>query len=198
MAKKPPLRKQLNGHPSGSVNCGPKTVQMGVNSRTDNTKNPSVDTLRKRMGRPNGQPTNVWNSEAAIDGWAIASGRKPLAYKRLHNIQSVKDVQKANADKSPGQFIQVAISYRKWNEVVSKSGSSTFVGGHSIGILGQKKWNDGTVVWLVYDPLEDARRGGIPQGPKWRPRWKVITAMEAFYGQKGKCYAGVFTGGGKK
>lgn len=196
MAQRPPLRPQLNGHVSAAVNCGPKTVQMGINSRTDNIRNPSIDVIRRRMGRPNGQATNVWNSEACVDGWTFA-GRKPLRYRRIHNIATVKDVQKANADKDPGQFLQVAIDYGKWNELCSRTGSSTFSGGHSVGILGQKTWNDGTVVWLMFDPLEDKRRTGIPKGPKWRPRWKVIKAMESFYGRTGKCYAGQFYGGGK-
>lgn len=197
MAARPPLRKQLNGHPSGSTNCGPKTVQMGVNSRTDNTQNPSIDIIRKRMGRPNGQATNVWNSEACVEGWKLGN-RKLLHYRRIHNIQTVKDIQKKNASLNPGQYLQVAIDYGEWNKLVEKSGSPTFSGGHSVGILGQKKWKDGTVVWLMYDPLEDGRRGGIKKGPSWRPRWKVIKAMESFYGTRGKCYAGQFTGGGKK
>jgi len=196
MASRPPLRKQLTGAWTGPVDCGPRTVQMGVMSRLDNDWSPTIETIRRRMGRTGKQPTNVYNSEQAVDGWQPVKGRSPLRYYRRHSVQAVKDALRQGGEKG-GKFVQVAIDYGTWRSLVKETGSTTFSGGHSIGLMGQKKWQDGTVVWLVFDPLEDGRRAGIKQGPVWRPRWKVIRAMEAFSGRQGRCYAGIFGGGQK-
>ena len=90
-----------------------------------------------------------------------------------------------------GAFVQLAIDYGKFNDMQKrKTGDPNFRGGHSVGVMGERKKN-GVVEWLMFDPLDDGRRSGIPKGPRWVKRGDLIAALKAF-GTGGSVYAGVF------
>lgn len=183
----PPHQKQL-GRPTGSTACGPVSISVGIHAITRGDIKPGIQDIRARMGKADG-PTNVWDAERAVTSYK--HGGKPLTYRKVFDIEKVKTAVKN------GRPVQIAVDYGMWNKRMQTTGSPTFIGGHSLLVYGQKRWKDGTVVWRVYDSLEDARRPGIPKGWKWRPRWKVVDAMESLVGPetKGRCYAGIFGGG---
>lgn len=194
----PKFQKQLGrgtpvpGRTRGSRDCGPRTVQMGLDFITKGEKVPGITEIRRRMGRPGPQQTNIWNAQQCVESYVRIRGRKPLRYFIKDNIDSV------SAAIRNGKYVHACIDYGRWNQLMRKTGDPNFKGGHSVGLLGQRKKN-GTVQWLLFDPIDDGRRAGIAgPGPRWVPRWKVIKAMEAFAGARGRCYAGVFGGGQKR
>ena len=180
------------GRTRGSRDCGPRTWQMGVDYLTKGQKVPGITELRRRGNVPGPQPTNVQDAKLAVESYQKIKGRKPLRYYIKSRIADVKTAV------AKGKFVQCAIDYGKFNDLMHRTGDPNFRGGHSIGILGQKTLKSGRVRWLLWDPLDDNRRGEIPQGPRWVDRWKVIRSMESFAGGKGRCYAGVFGGGQKR
>ena len=187
MGYTPRFQPQLGRGSTSSYDCGPRTLQMGIDFLTRGAKRPGPGDLRQRMDKVGPVPTNIWDAERAVE--SFQHGGEPLKYWKQFTNANVKKAVKN------GRYVHICVDYGKWNQVMDKTGSPSFLGGHSMGVLGQKRWNDGTVVWLVWDPLEDKRTTAIPQGPKWRPRWKVIKAMEAFAGGADECYAGVLGGG---
>jgi len=58
-------------------------------------------------------------------------------------------------------------------------GSPGFVGRHAI-YINERRASDGA--FLVYDPLADGRRAGIPKGPQWWPASLLKRAFGAFPG----------------
>ena len=196
MAYRPKHQPQLGrgtpvpGRTQGSRDCGPRTVQMGIDYQSKGAKRPTISTIRQKMGRPGPQQTNIYNCQTCVDGMPVP-GRKPLRYFIKSRVSDVAAAVKA------GKFVQLCIDYGKFNDLMSKTGDPAFRGGHSVGVLGQRTKN-GTVQWLLFDPLDDKRRSNIPQGPRWVPKWKLVRALEKFGGGPGRCYAGVFGGGGKR
>lgn len=178
------------GRTRGSRDCGPRTWQMGVDFQTKGEKVPRITTLRRRAGKSGPKPTSIYDAKKAIDGMNVRN-RKPLRYYIKSRIADVKTAVKA------GKYVHVCIDYGKWNDLMRRTGDPLFRDGHSMGVLGQRTWK-GEVQWLLWEPLEDHRRANIPQGPRWVPREHVVKAMEAFGGGAGRCYAGVFGGGGKR
>jgi len=121
-------------------------------------------------------------------------GRKPIrVYLKFHKSEVIKAIQN-------GRVVCIAIDYGVFNKKMSKTGDPNFTGGHGIAVLGEKKWNDGTIVWRLYDSLDDNRRNSIPQGPRWVPRYKVLKAAEAWAKKTNdtEVVAAVFRGGGAK
>jgi hypothetical protein len=179
---KVPLRSQ------GSRDCGPRTVQMGCDAQTDGVLVPSVKVIRDRMDKEGPQTTSVEDAERAIDGWRVP-GRRPLRYRILRTIAEVKRAVSA------GRYVHLCVSYRTFNRLAGRTGDPSFTGGHSVGVLGHRTSDDGDVLWRLHDPLDDRRRPGIPQGPRWVKAEHLERAMEDFAGGRGRCWAGSFSGG---
>ena len=190
------FQQQLNrgtpvpGRTKGSMDCGPRAVQMGIDYQSKGKKVPTISTIRQKMGRPGAQQTNIYNARDCVDGMPVP-GRKPLRYFIKSRVGDVTAAVKG------GKYVQLCIDYGKFNDLMGKTGDPNFRGGHSVGVLGQRTKN-GVVQWLLFDPLDDNRRSNIPQGPRWVPKWKLVRALEKFGGGKGRCYAGVFGGGQKR
>lgn len=196
----PRHQKQLNapggipvpGRTKGSRDCGPRTVSMGIDFLTKGQKRPSMTEVRRRMKRTGPQQTNVYNARDCVESYKAISGRKPLRYYIKDSIGDVKSAVRA------GKFVQCCIDYGMFNRLMRRTGDPYFTGGHSVGVLGQKRRPDGTIMWLLFDPLDDARRNGIPKGPRWVKREVIVKSMESFAKTPGRCYAGVFGGGQKR
>jgi hypothetical protein len=165
---------------------------MGIDYLTKGQKVVGITDLRKRMNSAGPQQTNIYDAKAGVESYRAIRGRKPLRYFVKSRIADVKTAARA------GKYIHVCVNYGVLNQLLIKTGDPNFTGGHSFGILGQKTLANGKVRWLLWDPLDDQRRRGIPKGPRWVSREAVVAAMEAFAGGKGRCYAGVFGGGQKK
>ena len=179
------------GATRGSRDCGPRTIQMGVDFLTKGEKVPDIDTIRRRIGKRGPKTTNVYDAERGIDGWAILKSRKPLRYYIKTFMKDVKTAVKG------GKYVQCCIDYGVFNRLMNRTGDPNFTEGHSVGVLGQRT-KAGVVQWLLWDPLDDERRAGIPDGPRWVKREAVVKSMEAFAGGRGRAYAGVFGGGAKR
>lgn len=176
------------GGTQGSRDCGPRTVQMGIDGQVNRVVR--LPDLRRRMGTPGPQVTNVFDAKRGVESYALR-GRKPMDYTIRTVAAEVRGAVSAN------RFVQICIDYGKWNQIMARTGDPGFDGGHSIGIRGQRHHN-GKVQWKIWDPLEDKRRPEIPQGPRWVPREKVMEAAASFARAQGRCYAGVFGGGQPK
>jgi hypothetical protein len=163
---------------------------MGVAARTEGELVPSVYTIRDRMDREGYQPTSVLDAERAVDGWR-SPGRRPLRY---HVVDDIDDV---DAAVEQGRYVHACIDYGRFNQLAGRTGDPGFSGGHSVGILGQRT-RYGELEWRLFDPLDDKRRPGIPQGPRWVRRSILVSAMESFAGGRGKAWAGIFTGGQRR
>ena len=68
--------------------------------------------------------------------------------------------------------------------------SPGFTGGHGI-YVNERRASDGA--YLVYDPLANHRRAGIPQGPQWWPASLLQKAAETFPGTRAGCVHASFT-----
>jgi hypothetical protein len=163
---------------------------MGMDKATKGRLKPHPPELRKRMGTPGPQTTNVYDAQQGVQSYKGGTKWRPMRY---YIKRRVSDVKAAVRDGKP---VQLAIHYGAFNDVMGRTGDPYFRGGHSIMVCEQKKWKDGTVVWLLYDSLDDQRRMTIPQGPRWVPRWKVIKALTALAnGNPNAIWAGVIGGG---
>lgn len=174
----------------GSRDCGPRTVQMGIDHQTEGELVPSVADIREAMGTPGYQVTNVRDAERAVPTFH-APGRRPLRYRV---VRTTGDVRRAVRD---GRFVQVCLDYGVFNARAGRTGDPAFEEGHSGGLHGARS-RDGEVEWQLYDPLDDERRPEIPDGPRWVRRAHIMAAIEAFAGGRGQAWAGIFYGGQKR
>ncbi len=69
-------------------------------------------------------------------------------------------------------------------------GSPGFTGAHAV-YVNERRSTDGA--FLVYDPLADGRRAGIPQGPNWWPASLLRAAAYAMPGTATGCVNASFT-----
>jgi hypothetical protein len=69
-------------------------------------------------------------------------------------------------------------------------GSPGFTGNHAI-YVNERRASDGA--YLVYDPLADHRRAGIPQGPQWWPGSLLKAAASAYPSTNVGCIHASFT-----
>ena len=180
------------GRTRGSRDCGPRTGQMMMDAKTKGRLKPGPVELREKMGTPGPQETNIWDMKKGVESYKGGNKYRPMRY---YIKRTIADTKAAIRDGKP---MQVCIHYGKWNDLLWKTGDPNFTGGHSIGVYRQKKLKSGTVMWLVWDPLDDARRSVTPAGPRWVKRAHVVAAMVAFGGSSTSIYAGVISGGGAK
>ena len=183
---------RVPGRTRGSRDCGPRTWRMGIDAVTKGDLRPGIKELRKRGSVSGPQQTSIFDAKKAVESYKRPPGRKALKYTIVRKVADVKTA----AAKQRG--VHICVHYGEWNKRTSGyTGDPNFQGGHSMLVKGQRYYR-GTKQWLVLDPLEDGRRSNIRQGPTWRNASAVIAAMERFAGGQGRCYAGVFGGGGKR
>jgi len=183
------------GKTTGSMDCGVRSASMGMDGQSRGRLKPNMDTLRKKMGTPGAQTTNVWDVQKGVEKYKGDSKYKPMRAYVKRSIADVKDAVSSN------KSVLVCIDYGAWNKSgPQQTGDPNFKGGHSILIKGQRRNDKGEIKYLVHDPLEDARRSSIPQGPRWIHRQMVLDAMVAFSPTKSgsSIYAVVFGGGQAK
>lgn len=202
----PRLRTQLGkgtpvpGATRGSKDCGPRSFMHGFGYLTRDKAVPWVSLIRDWMERKGPTGTNVWDMQKAAkaaDDWLAKRGRNPIRVYLKFTRSAVKDAVRNK------RIVQLAVDYGEWNRIMGKTGDPNYKGGHSITVLGERRWDNGTIVWRVYDSLEDNRRNEIPMGPKWRPRWKVLRAAKVWANKTApgvdvELVGGVFRGGGRK
>ena len=166
----PKNRTQLGKGPTSSVDCGPRMVQVAMAyGRRSDGGGPSLANIRYRMNHVGAQPTNVWDQYAALQGYG------PTRAWMNHSPAGVKRALKA------GRLVLISVDYRRLRQELASVGSRTFMGGHSVALLGFW-WVNGVAKVRLYDPLDDGRMAGIPDAPKGRVvRYdRVLAAAKAF------------------
>ena len=171
--------EKVPGRTQGSVDCGPRAWQHALDAASKGEYTPNEPKLREKGGVPGPQQTNVYDAERAINKF---SGIKYVRKTKMD------DIKKAVAK---GFAVHLCLDYGVFNkEEKKKTGDPNFSGGHSVAVVREKKTDNGTVKWLLFDSLDDARRKEIPQGPRWVKRSSLVAATKTF-GSNGKIYAGV-------
>lgn len=179
------------GGAQGSRDCGPRTIQMALDAATRGELVPSIQEIRKRMGKPGPQTTNTFDADRCVESYGGSDmfklDRRGLDYDRFTGstfLPLLTDAVRA------GEPIQLAIDYGRFNrEMRRKTGDPAFDGGHSVLVHGWKRSGSGQQ-WYLFDPLDDGRRPGIPTGPRWVPKDALISAWRSF-----GCFFGIIRGG---
>lgn len=177
----PRHRTQLQRPVTGQFDCGVRTCQHGADFQTHGKKDPGVDQVRRQMGRPGAQPTNVYNSDQFFD-------RQGLRYARIVG----GDWSDAMSALRVGKGLQICVAYGVVTNVQpGASGDKGFVGGHSIWVQELRRNRKGQRVTRSLDSLFDGRRSGIPDGPKWVRIETYRRATQAFAGRSGLWWGGI-------
>jgi len=165
---------------------------MGIDFQTKGQLRPTIPEIRDRMNREGFQVTDVLDAQRCVTSYDHIPGRRPLTYAIVNAAVEAKEAV------AKGKYVHCCIHYGVFNRLMSKTGDPDFSGGHSVGVVGQKRLKNGEIMWLLFDPLDDARRSNVPQGPRWVKREAIVKSMEAFAGSDGRVVAGVFGGGQKR
>jgi hypothetical protein len=157
------------GATKGSLDCGPRSVGMAIDAATRGQLKLTVAQVRGRMGVPGPQPSNVDDAKRGVES---------VQGLRYYRLRTVAKLRQAVASSRP---VHLCIDYGTFNRLAGRTGDPRFAGGHSVLVLGQRK-HDGAVWWRLFDPLDDARRAGIPQGWRWVRRQHLLQAALDFGG----------------
>lgn len=178
------------GGSRGSRDCGPRSIQMALDGLTRGELVPSIPEIRKRMGKSGAQTTNTSDAERCVESYDAEMShfdRRRLIYDRFRGsvfLPLLSDAVRA------GEPVQLAIDYGRFNVLMRrKTGDPNFTGGHSVMVHGWRR-SGHRQQWLLFDPLDDARRDGIPDGPRWVPKSALVGAWKSFGG-----YFGILRGG---
>lgn len=174
MVYRPTFRKQGDGSRCQWANCGPASQAMasqrgrlGVDPRNVHGWPPMPAEIRNRIARF--CPGTNLQENAAASAYLYAVGMSVRYYVPWATFQSLLIA---------GHGAVVQISY----SVIAPTafdGSPGFTGNHAI-YVNERRSSDGA--FLVYDPLADHRRAGIPQGPQWWSASLLRRAAEAMPG----------------
>jgi hypothetical protein len=146
------LVKQFDGGPLASQNCGASSGAMLVQVETAGTKHPTGSDFRANVKNPDGSydrgggtnPSQI--VETARRAYGVVLDQRSMEFDAMWTLGASADVA-----------IALAISYAPIAPT-QYDGSPGFTGNHAVVLSGG----------MVYDPLADRRRRGIPQGPqKW-------------------------------
>lgn len=166
---------------------------MAMDKQTKGRLKPGPQELRERMGTPGPVTTNVWDAKKGVESYKGGTKYKPMRYYIKRKVSEVSQAVRA------GKPVQLAIHYGVFNDLARKTGDPNFRGGHSVMVCEQKVLKNGTVMWLLYDSLDDSRRSTIPQGPRWVKKSIIVAALKALAGgNPNAIFAGVIGGGQPK
>lgn len=189
MTYRPRFRQQLDGTACQSTNCCCTSHAMA--------------SQRARRGDdPNNQygwpplPKPIRNKIQDQSGGGCSTTNFPENERAVATLYRVDMLPRYNIPFSSfrsmiqsGRGAVVAIKY----SVISPTRFDAcpgFGGGHSV-YVNERRPSDGA--FLVYDPLADHRRAGIPQGPQWWPATLLKRAAEAYGGTNPGCIHASFT-----
>jgi hypothetical protein len=174
MTYRPPLIKQGDGSRCAWQNCGPASAAMA--------------SMRSRLGKDPGNvhkwpptPSEIRNQ---IGGGCDGTDLNELdrAVNHLYGVDLwVRYYVPGTTFRSliisgRGAILQIRYSVIAPTKYDASPG---FSGNHAV-YVNERRSSDGA--YLVYDPLADHRRAGIPQGPQWWPANLVMSAAYAMSG----------------
>lgn len=178
MVYRPTFRKQLDGSACQGANCGPAASAMasqrareGADPATAYGWPPTPPEVRRRIQA-------VYNT--GCKGTTFSQNENACATLYKVDLQPRYDVPWSTFRSLviAGRGAVLAIQY----SVIAPTRFDAcpgFVGGHSV-FVNERRSSDGA--FLVFDPLADGRRAGIPKGPQWWPASLVQKAAEAYPG----------------
>lgn len=189
MAYRPAFRKQLDGSECQGDNCGPASSAMasarareGVDPANKWPWPPSPRVIRDRiqavLGSNRCGGTTFSQNEGAVST-LYAVDLQPRYNVPWATFRSLI---------TSGRGAVVAIQYSALS--YARKGDKNFTGGHSV-YVNERRTSDGK--YLVYDPLADGRRSGIPKGPQWWSATELQKAMYAYPGTNTGCVHASFT-----
>lgn len=165
--------KQLQtGSPTAGYDCGPCSILVGLESKSRNKIRPNayytrrwLQTIRRPMVHyPSWPAINMLNVEESIDSALMTNIFRsrhldpPDVTWRTYSFREIGHALRK------GKAVLVGIDYGRLNDRQPwLSGSKDFRKGHAILLRGWK-WHKNRAWTLLYDPLHDGRRAGIPRG----------------------------------
>lgn len=189
MPYRPTFRKQLDGSSCAGNNCGPASASMaaqrhrlGVDPKNSHGWPPMPPEIRRRIIAAYG---------GGCTGTSLNENDGAVNYLYGVNLAVRYDVPWAS-------FKSMIISGRGavvplWYSVISPTKYDAcpgFTTGHFV-YVNERRATDGA--FLIYDPLADGRRSGIPKGPQWWPATLLAKAMMAYPGTDSGCVHAAFT-----
>jgi len=175
MTYRPTFRKQGDGSRCQWTNCGPASYAMaadrhrrGVDPRTSHGWKPTPPEIRNYVTPHSCGATNLNQLDVATTHMYLVNMdvRYGIPWSSFQSLII------------SGRGAVVQILYR----VIAPTrldGSPGFTGNHAI-YVNERRASDGA--YLVYDPLADGRRPGIPKGPQWWPASLLKAAAYAMPG----------------
>lgn len=185
---RPTFRKQLDGSSCQSANCGPASSAMASQRAREGADPgnkwpwpPTPRVIRDRIKAVFGigckGTTFAQNESACATLYAVdLQPRYNLPWATFRSLIA------------SGRGAVVAIQYSALS--YARKGDKNFTGGHSV-YVNERRASDGK--FLVYDPLADGRRTGIPKGPQWWSATELQKAMYAYPGTNTGCVHASFT-----
>lgn len=162
------------GIPTKGEDCAVRSGSVAVDFATRGARVPGVREFRRRAGEPTEGLTmrQVTNAIRSYDTLEETHGFTRVRAD-LCLGEPWREVENAL---EAGLLVVLAIDYAWINQFYPrKSGDPKFKGKHAIAAIQKRlrldKWQT-----LVYDPLHDRRRKGIPQGPNW---WRMDMLRQA-------------------
>jgi hypothetical protein len=182
---RPTFRKQGDGSRCAWSNCGPASHAMaadrhrkGVDPKTPHGWLPTPSEIRNYMTPNSCGGTNLQQNDAACTHMYLVNMDVrygvPWTTFRSAIISGRGAVVQILYSKVPARF----------------DGSPGFGGNHAV-FVNERRSSDGA--YLVYDPLADGRRAGIPKGPQWWPASVLQAAAYAMPGTAAGCVNASFT-----
>jgi hypothetical protein len=154
------LVPQFDGGPLAGVNCGTASGAMQVALETAGTKRPSATDYRVHVRNPDGTADRTGGTnpsqivEAARRAYGVVLDQRSMPFADAWTLGQSHDVA-----------VGLSISYAPIGPT-QYDACPGFTGNHQVVLSGG----------LVYDPLADGRRKGIPQGPQRWPKALLANA----------------------
>lgn len=175
MTYRPTFRKQGDGSRCQWFNCNCASHAMAVDRHRK-----GIDPRKPSLWLP--RPAEIRNaiSPHSCGGTSLADNEKACA--RLYGVDLTPrynvpfDSFRSLIISGRGAVVHIdygVIAPTKFDA------SPGFTGGHAV-YVNERRSSDGA--FLVYDPLADHRRAGIPQGPQWWPATLLKKACGAYTG----------------
>lgn len=189
MTYRPTFRKQLDGSKCEGTNCGCASAAMAAQRHQE-----GHDPVNHHGWPP--RAPEVRNRIIAVYGGGCTGTSLPEQDGAVTHLYEANLSVRYNVPWSSFKSLIIsgrgAIVCMRYSVIspTKYDACPGFTGNHAI-FVNERRSSDGR--FLVYDPLADHRRAGIPQGPQWWPADLLRRSMEAYPGTDAGCVHAAFT-----